>query len=269
MTWSFRVTSYNVLADAYATKRLYPAIDPELLSWQRRRPAVVARMAQLNSEVICLQEVQERDWPGLAEDFARRGWHGHFARKGRERPDGCALLCRSTLRFAGMEPVYFEDGIGGALSSGHLALIGSLETPAGIVHIATTHLRWQAASSEPDEHIGYRQADQLLKRCAELMPNSAGIVVCGDFNVTPASPVVERFTRCGFVDAYASSPQFTCNPNGRAARIDYIFASAGLEPVPEAIPELSDQTPLPNLDEPSDHLPLTAALRVVHTLFWQ
>ncbi len=258
MAWSCRLTSYNILADAYATKRLYPAIDPDLLSWQRRGPAIVHRLAQLEPDVLCLQEVQANHWPELQAAFAGLGWQGSYAQKGQARIDGCALLSRAHKALpVDVETLYFEDGEHGAESSGHLALIGTFQTPRGLLHIATTHLRWQAPATPPAAHIGYRQAVQLLERCAPLAHNSAGIVICGDLNVRPDSPVIQLFQDRGFTDAYGGAPQPTCNPNRRAARIDYIFASPNLAVVAEPIPELDDDTPMPSTTEPSDHLPLS------------
>lgn len=260
MPWSFRLTSYNILADAYASKRLFPAIEPAVLSWRRRAPAIVERVAQLEPDVVCLQEVQASHWPELQSVFEQRGWHGTFAQKRQSRLDGCAILsCRDgALRLVEMDTLYFEDGEHGAEASGHLAMISAFDTPAGLVRIANTHLRWQAGTTQPEEHIGYRQAVQLLEICSGPGSNALATIICGDFNVSPENPVVQLFGDRGFVDAYGLSPQATCNPNGRAKRIDYIFATRGLTLRAEPLPELADDTPMPNSKEPSDHLPLTA-----------
>lgn len=258
MPFSFRLTSYNILADAYASRRLFPAIDPSVLSWQRRAPALVDRLVGLAPEVICLQEVQEAHWPALQAAFEQQGWHGSFAQKGKSRPDGCAILSRGcALRMIGVETFYFEDGEQGSAASGHLAMIGRLDTPIGLIHIANTHLRWQADTTQPESHIGYREAIQLLQICADLPGNPLATVICGDFNVSPESPAVQIVRRSGFRDAYESSPQPTCNSNGRVKRIDYIFVTHRLASRAEPIPELTDETPMPNGNEPSDHLPLS------------
>ncbi len=260
MAWSFRLTSYNILADAYASKRLYPDIHPGVLSWPRRAPALVNRVAKLRPDIICLQEVQANHWPELQSAFARLGWHGSFAQKRQSRTDGCAILSQIATPLVDSHALYFDDGENGAEPSGHLALIGTLDTPVGPIYIATTHLRWQAAASKSEQHIGYRQTLQLLHLCAELQHEAAGILICGDLNVRPDSPVIQLFNQQGFADAYATAPQPTCNPNRRAARIDYIFASPRLQASAMPIPELLDDTLLPSPDEPSDHLPISAIL---------
>jgi endonuclease/exonuclease/phosphatase (EEP) superfamily protein YafD len=46
--------------------------------------------------------------------------------------------------------------------------------------------------------------------------------------------------------------------NGRAKLIDYVFHTAGLRACPLDPPSITDDTRLPSLDQPSDHLPLLA-----------
>jgi mRNA deadenylase 3'-5' endonuclease subunit Ccr4 len=255
---SIRVTSYNILADAYATKRLYPTVPPALLDWSRRCRSIVARIDELNPEVACLQEVQATRWADLHSSLMPLGWDGIFRQKGMSRVDGCALVYRTAaVSLLHSEAVYFSDG---AEPSGHLALMGVLATPIGPVRIVTTHLRWQSDTSEARSHIGYRQATELLTRlAAEQTPAT---VVCGDFNISPGHPVVQLFADHGFRDASGASPQSTCAPNGRAARIDYIFASRDLSAAAERLPALTDATVMPNGDEPSDHLPITARIEL-------
>jgi mRNA deadenylase 3'-5' endonuclease subunit Ccr4 len=262
MAWSFRVTSYNILADAYATTRLYPSIAPQVLNWERRGPEIVARIVNLRPDIACLQEVQARDWPALEAAFANEGWRGAYAQKGRMRPDGCALLYRTeSIQRREIHALRFTDGQKGASDSGHLALIGTFETPSGLIRVATTHFRWQSPVVNVEDHVGYRQATQMIDHLSAAAPMGTKTIVCGDFNVSPGDPVIDLFERSGFVDAYRVSPQPTCNPNGRSSRIDYIFATADLRPVGETITPLQADTALPSLTEPSDHLPITAALR--------
>ena len=261
MTLSLRLTSYNVLAAAYATRRLYPSVDAELMRWSRRAQAIVARIVALAPDVACLQEVESATWRSLEGAFAAAGWRGVFAAKGGGRPDGCALLWRGdVLRFAAHEVLHYGDGEAGAEASGHVALIVDFETMHGPLRIADTHLRWQAVTAPTEAHIGFRQARELVDRCAAMTPPAFATVVCGDFNAPPESDIAAMFRAHGFVDAYAPAPQPTCNPHRRATRIDYIFAAPSLQATPEPIPAIDGNTPLPSATEPSDHLPITARL---------
>jgi mRNA deadenylase 3'-5' endonuclease subunit Ccr4 len=261
MSLSFRLTSYNVLAESYATKKLYPRVDPELMRWSRRAPVIVARVVALAPDIACLQEVDATAWPGLEAAFAAQGWNGVFAAKAAGRPDGCALLYREgALRLVASEALHYDDGDDGAAASGHLSLIATFETVTGPVRIANTHLRWQAATARAEAHIGFRQARELLDRCDAMTPPAFATVVCGDLNAPPESDIASLFRARGFSDAYEPEPQPTCSPHRRATRIDFIFSTSSLRATPEPIPAIDGDTLLPSAAEPSDHLPITVRL---------
>jgi endonuclease/exonuclease/phosphatase family metal-dependent hydrolase len=84
--------------------------------------------------------------------------------------------------------------------------------------------------------------------------------VCGDFNAQPGDPLVRAFAEAGLLDAYEGRHQPTCNANGKAKAIDFLFHSRALRAQPDRLPELDDRTPMPSETEPSDHLPIAARL---------
>ncbi len=259
MPLSFRLTSYNLLAEAYATRRLYPQVAPEVIAWSRRGPALVRRIADLAPDVACLQEVQASAWPGLESALASTGYRGVYAQKGQGRPDGCALLFRDgPLRYVSSEALHFDDGVDGADPSGHVALVGTFESAAGRVVVAGTHLRWQPQPEDAEAHIGYRQARELALHCQAV--DATATVICGDFNAGSESALVGLLRERGYIDACAAAPQPTFNSGGRAARIDFILHSGRLSSVPEPLPAIDGQTTMPSASEPSDHLPITATL---------
>ena len=265
MPIAFRLTSYNLLAEAYATRRLYPQIAPEVLAWPRRAAAIVQRIARIAPDVACLQEVQADAWPALEAAFASLGYLSAYAQKRQGRPDGCALLFRDgPLRFSSAEALHFDDGIDGAEPSGHVALVGSFESAAGRVVVAGTHLRWQPATEDAEAHIGYRQARELAMHLgamdATATATATATVICGDLNAGDESAVLGLLRERGYADAYAAAPQPTCNPNGRAARIDFIVHRGLLASTPAPLPAIDGKTPLPSASEPSDHLPISAEL---------
>jgi len=84
-------------------------------------------------------------------------------------------------------------------------------------------------------------------------------IVCGDFNATPDSDVVQLLQRAGFRASHAGQPKAaTCNANQRAKLIDYIFHNDGMKQ--ESIPliPVDDTTPLPGPGQASDHVPVIA-----------
>lgn len=107
MARSFRIASYNVLADSYVKPQWYPDVDPEVLRWDRRKFALAERVVRLDADIICLQEAEADAYALLELNLRTKGYDGVYAKKGRDRPDGCATFFRQRgLRFAGSETIY-------------------------------------------------------------------------------------------------------------------------------------------------------------------
>ncbi|HZF37849.1 MAG TPA: endonuclease/exonuclease/phosphatase family protein [Blastocatellia bacterium] len=266
MARSFSIASYNVLADSYVNPQWYPNVDPEILRWDRRKFALAEKVARLDADIVCLQEVEADAYALIERSLGAKGYSGIYAKKGRDKPDGCAMFFRQEgLGFAGADTFYYRDGRRGDPDSGHLALIISFECEWGVIKVATTHLRWGQENKPPEDHIGYRQIRELIDERFKSDLTAYAWIVCGDLNAQSGDPVVKELISNGFVDAYAGREQVTCNPNLRAKRIDYIFHtsdhSSSLRAEPARLMEIDDLTPLPSADEPSDHLALVATFR--------
>jgi len=256
---SFRIASYNVLADAYLRPEWFRHVAPERLDPAWRDPALVRRILALDADVACLQEVEEGRYARLAAAFEAYGYAGRFGQKGRRRPDGCATFVR-TSRVSVLETRahHFRDGVERELSSGHLALITRLAIDGAPVSVANTHLRFDPPARRGLDHIGVRQAHELAD---EMLATDDARVVCGDLNDDPASDVVRTFLERDFADAYAvRSSDYTCNIKGRARRIDFILTGPAFATEPVPLSPLSDTAPMPAADEPSDHRPIAATL---------
>ena len=271
MAISFSIASYNILADAYVRPERYPNVDPEILRWDRRKFALAEKLARLDADVICLQEVEADAYATIERSLATKGYSGVYAKKGSGKPDGCAVFFREAgLRFAGADALYYNDGRRDVPDSGHLALIASFESERGVIRVANTHLKWGQDDKPPEEHIGYRQIRELIDKrfkADQAAPDSKAYawIVCGDLNARSGDPVVKELLDNGFLDAYAGREQATCNPNGKAKRIDYIFYASLRAPnliaEPAKLTEIDDLTLLPSADEPSDHLAIMATFK--------
>src|SRR5690349_21647625 len=126
MAQSFRLVSYNILANAYINPEWYTHIDPNVLRWDARQLALVERLIRINADVICLQEVEEDAFTLLESSLGAKGYAGIYAKKAHGKPDGCATFYRpSVLPFASSETIYYHDELQKTPSSGHLALLTS------------------------------------------------------------------------------------------------------------------------------------------------
>jgi mRNA deadenylase 3'-5' endonuclease subunit Ccr4 len=259
MSHSFRLASYNILADSYVQPQWYLHVDPEILRWDKRRFALAEKLVWLDADILCLQEVEADAYALFEHRLSAQGYAGIYAQKGRGRPDGCATFFKQGLRFAGSETIHYHDRLGAEPDSGHLALLANFTSERGVISMVNTHLRWDKADKPPEEHIGYRQISELLDQHFTPDQSAYAWIICGDFNAESGSAVVNKLASSGFLDAYQGREQPTCNPNRQAKRIDFIFHTAGLLAEPAKLIDIDSATPLPSADEPSDHLAVLAS----------
>jgi len=228
-------------------------LDP---SW--RVPALVRHAAVLDVDILCLQEVETATFTALQEGLASAGYTGIDARKGRNRPDGCAIFLQ-TARFALLESrrVAYADGAG-ALDSGHIAQLAILSDEGKRLAVLNTHLKWDPPGIARERQWAYRQILQAIETLRLAGPFD-GQIVCGDFNVTPESDVVEALRAAGMDYAHHGAARIaTCNSNREARLIDYLFHSRSLRAHPVLPSTVDGQTLLPSYEQPSDHVPLLA-----------
>lgn len=82
---NFRVLSYNILAEVYATRQMYPLCDTWSLSWPYRRTILFEEIAKVDPDVLCLQEVQVDHFENDIKPFMDSiGYSGHHDQKTRE-----------------------------------------------------------------------------------------------------------------------------------------------------------------------------------------
>jgi endonuclease/exonuclease/phosphatase family metal-dependent hydrolase len=188
----------------------YPAdLDPAVLDAAARRDAVTAylRGAARTAEVICLQEVQDTEWPALLE-AAGPAFTGRFAVNDRSfwsewvvpelgwRPNGTAVLIRRDA----FRDVRLDDVAIGSQGN-HSAMATAVHRGTGrLVRVASVHL----------------DTDKQADRTRELAPvpqrwparEASSDVVCGDFNEdTTVGTASGRLLRAGFTDVLAAVGQ--------------------------------------------------------------
>lgn len=255
-TERFSVVTYNVLAQAYVRRDRYESSPEDALAPDARQRLLLARIAELNADIYCLQEVE----PEVHEAVARRlgaAYTGAYEQK-RGRPDGCSVFARRE-RFAvtSTRALRYRARDRG---DEQLALIAECverraERP---LTIASTHLRWQKRETPPSRHVGRLQMIELLDHLQQRVPTDQTWLLAGDLNALSDSVVLRAaLDRGAQLSCRAQRPWDTVNINGRRRKLDYLlFPRDHLHPTPGALPRLRRDTPMPSTREPSDHLPL-------------
>ncbi len=207
--------------------------------------------------MICLQEVERDFYDALC--LALTDHTSELALLADRRRDGCAVLVKSPrLAIEQAQPVLFRDG------RGHCALIVTARIDGRRLGIATTHLPWlnPQHAQNPQRAKQPNVAQQSLRTLASLIDREPSAcdawVITGDFNAPPETATARELLAHGFTDAFADQPHATtCNVGRDPARIDYVF-TRGLVVEPLPVTPIDADTPLPSLDEPSDHLLIAA-----------
>jgi endonuclease/exonuclease/phosphatase family metal-dependent hydrolase len=197
------MVTFNVLAPVWAAPDWYPPdMDMSLLDADDRRARITAFLSSraADTDVFCLQEVQESEFPAFLAAVGS-GFAGAMSHNDRDwwsnwvvpeipwAPNGTAIIVRrqafSNLAFR--DVALSGDGDHGEIVEG--------------VHRATGR-RFRAASIHLDSDKEANRGREARALISELPPAAGAIdVVCGDFNedsVTGTAGGVMR--RAGFVD---------------------------------------------------------------------
>ncbi|PAA52628.1 hypothetical protein BOX15_Mlig018267g2 [Macrostomum lignano] len=83
---AFTVMCYNVLCEAYATKKQYPYCPSWALQWEYRRRGIMDELRAYQADILCLQEVEtEQFGVFFRPELAKAGYEGIFSPKSRAR----------------------------------------------------------------------------------------------------------------------------------------------------------------------------------------
>ena len=197
------MVTFNVLAPVWAAPDWYPPdMDMSLLDAGYRRARITSFLSSraANTDIFCLQEVQESEFPAFLAALGG-GFTGAMSHNDRDwwsnwvvpeipwAPNGTAIIVRRQAfsNLAVRDVPLSGDGNHGEIVEG--------------VHRATGR-RFRAASIHLDSDVEANRGREARALMAELPPAGGTTdVVCGDFNedaVTGTAGGVMR--RAGFVD---------------------------------------------------------------------
>mmetsp|Transcript_2444 Transcript_2444/g.3467 ORF Transcript_2444/g.3467 Transcript_2444/m.3467 type:complete len:622 (+) Transcript_2444:235-2100(+) len=222
----FRVVTYNILAEIYATQQMYPHIDFWALNWTYRKHNLLRELLESSADILCLQEVQADHYEQfLMRALQEAGYEGLYKAKTREsmgiagKVDGCALLWRrSKFRLAENYAIEFNDcarracatlGLSPEDSStflhrickDNIAQVAVLEVLQRHRnrHVQNTHLciantHLYSHPEFPDVKLWQTQA--LMQELEHfVLSRNLPLMVLGDFNSLPSSAVYELMSK--------------------------------------------------------------------------
>lgn len=202
---SYNILSQDLLLD---NSYLYRHCDPDVLRWSRRLPNLLTEILQHDADILCLQEVQEDHYENqIKPALQARGYQCEYKKRTGGKPDGCAIIFKtSRLSLLSSNPVeYFRPG-DALLDRDNVGLVLLLrpnssegQSDPSFICVANTHLLYNPRRGD----IKLAQLAILLAEINRLSCRSDGssnpVVLCGDFNSTPCSPLYNLLTT-GFLE---------------------------------------------------------------------
>lgn len=198
----FVVLSYNILADYLALShrsKLYFHIPRHLLDWEWRKRSILFELGLWSADIMCFQEVDR--FQDLEVELKFRGYTGIWKMRTGNAIDGCAIFWHAS-RFK----LLYEEGIefnklGLRDNVAQICVLELLSQnftentaalPTSLAHskkvvICNIHVLFNPKRGE----IKLGQVRTLLEKAHAVSKtwNDAPVVLCGDFNCTPKSPL--------------------------------------------------------------------------------
>ncbi|KAM6964897.1 protein angel homolog 2 [Aplochiton taeniatus] len=205
--FDFSVLSYNILSQDLLQDNhyLYHHCDPRALSWDHRLYGLLREISHHDADVLCLQEVQEDHYYGqIKPALESLGYHCEYKRRTGNKPDGCAVVFKKQrFSLVSSHPIEYLRHHVPFLDRDNVALVlllrpnhaTSQSDPSTYLCVANTHLLYNPRRGD----IKLAQLAMLLAEVKRLSCRSDGsaypVVMCGDFNSTPWSPLYSFLTQ--------------------------------------------------------------------------
>ncbi|GFU92227.1 2',5'-phosphodiesterase 12 [Trichonephila clavipes] len=228
---SMRCLSYNVLAKMYVEQQKYPYASEKARNTYYRKQLLLKELLGYKSDIICLQEVEDRVFERDLEPILNsNGYIGFYTKKGGHRYEGVATFFRSSklkckrkydvlLNRIIKEKHIYEDlyaKIAGnckdlnKLLSQHTVLqlvsLEPVDQPGSEVLVANTHLY----SNKDNPEVRLLQTaicTYFIEHVVKIKNiQGAGVIFCGDFNSLPDSPTYN----------FLMTSKQECNINGNS-----------------------------------------------------
>lgn len=207
---TFRVLTYNCLAEIYTSESLYAHCPDWALSWTYRRHNLLRELFSYDADIMCLQEIQADHYEAhLKPAFVRRGYDGVYKVKSREamgqkgKMDGCATFWKRnmfqlreqfTIDFNTAACMrYFSNPLAlNRLMKGNIALVTILDflDGSGSLCVVNIHIYWDPEQTDVKLFQVNVLMEELEAYLSQIEPYTP-LIIGGDFNSTPDSTIYE------------------------------------------------------------------------------
>nr|CAB3221526.1 protein angel homolog 2 [Phallusia mammillata] len=214
---TFTIVTYNILSQKLLNNNsyLYDHCDPEVLSWSFRWKNLQQELELINADVICLQEVEHYHYKeNIAPWLKSKGYiFCYKKRSGNDplKPDGVLTACKSNkFKIVLSSPVEYYRSAANLTRANNVGLVVMLKMSSlggkykdcGNVCIGNTHLLYNPKRGDiklVQLATFFAEINNIMRRYQAKMKVAPPLVLCGDFNSTPQSPLYNFITQ-GYLD---------------------------------------------------------------------
>ncbi|KAH6760669.1 hypothetical protein C2S51_017618 [Perilla frutescens var. frutescens] len=199
----FTVLSYNILGDYLATEhwhKLYFHIPPYIMDWNWRKKNIIFELGLWSADILCFQEVDR--FQDIEAELKPRGYSGIWKMRTGQPVDGCAIFWRSSrFKLVHEESIEYNklglrdnvaqicvfESLNGQKNSSGASTLSTSPASSNRVVVCNIHVLFNPKRGE----IKLGQIRILLERANAVSKlwDDAPVVLCGDFNCTPKSPM--------------------------------------------------------------------------------
>lgn len=196
--YGFSVLSFNVLGDTYTSPRHLPHVAPSLVPWSYRWPLIEAEVFTSDADIICLQEV---DLARLEDYHAAAAAHSYQILVQQGKGDHPVLNC---ILYSSKFTMVWSDHRSRTLIA---AFTFEVDNFVQVLYVVNCHL--EGHPHRPNDRVN--QMRSALQRMQwhqgnnGIAPESANVLVCGDFNSTPHEGVCRLLHHGRLVGGYTES----------------------------------------------------------------
>lgn len=263
----YTITTWNILADRYSD--VYNSIVPsEVLLWSNRIKGIIKKIKELNSDILCLQEVElskvNEDFIDL---FSEYDFVKHEIDKKRDNPIGNMIMWKKE-KFLSINTIRHSCAVHTILKPQNN---NENENNPKLIWVMCVHLKAGLSSGETMRVSQIKSCLEKFNKWKKINGNGIG-VICGDFNdkLLDGGLVFNEMKLSGFEQTGKNN--LTCMlRNGELFNFDHILVNSisigdHIEKMDKvylnARSLLTEQTKdkieiIPNNDNPSDHFPVT------------
>jgi len=157
--------------------------------WRERQPRIEATLAQLDADVVGLQEVWAEEGRTFADVLADRlGYHAAYA--SRLELEGIHLGIAILSRWPILAYEHRPLPAGDAPDECRLVLRADIDGPRGPLQVFTTHLNWRFDHG----HVRQAQVAAVAQFVRDSPKRFYPPILCGDLNATPTSVEIGMLT---------------------------------------------------------------------------